>query len=97
LDGYQLARRGRLDHTGTVSHNAARMLTLTAGIGRRLGRRMMRHTAGNPRLVRLTAGNLAGVTIQPLNAIDRLYQLGLLTDRRADARAGAVSRDGGTD
>jgi 2-polyprenyl-6-methoxyphenol hydroxylase-like FAD-dependent oxidoreductase len=88
LLGYQSARLGRLDHTATVSHNAARMLTVTAGLGRWLGRRMMRRTAANPRLRRLTAGNLAGVAIRPLRPLDRLYQLGLLTDRQAGSPAG---------
>ena len=83
LQAYDDARLRRLDHIATVSHNAARMLTTTTGAGRRLGRRMMRHTAANPRLLRITAGNLAGVAIRPLTAVDRLYQLGVLTDRRA--------------
>ncbi|MBO4207338.1 FAD-dependent oxidoreductase [Micromonospora echinofusca] len=85
LDDYQRTRLARLDHTATVSHNAARMLTTTGGLARLLGRRMMRHTAGNRRLLRLTAGNLAGVDLRPLRPVDRLYQFGLLTDRRADA------------
>lgn len=87
---YQSARLRRLDHTATVSHNAARMITVTSGLGRRLGRRMMRHTAANPRLLRLTAGNLAGVAIRPLRPLDRLYQFGLMTDRHAGAPSGTA-------
>jgi 2-polyprenyl-6-methoxyphenol hydroxylase-like FAD-dependent oxidoreductase len=94
LLGYQSARLARLNHTATISHNAARMLTLTPGPGQRLGRRMMRHTAANPRLVRLTAGNLSGVAIQSLRPMDRLYQLGLLSDRRANAPIGGAPAGG---
>jgi 2-polyprenyl-6-methoxyphenol hydroxylase-like FAD-dependent oxidoreductase len=83
LAGYQQQRIGRLDHTATVSHNAARMLTLPPGLARTVGRRMMRNTAANPRLVRLTTGNLSGVALAPLRPVDRLYQFGLLRDRRA--------------
>jgi 2-polyprenyl-6-methoxyphenol hydroxylase-like FAD-dependent oxidoreductase len=83
LREYHDARLPRLDHTATVSHNAARMLTTTAGVGRMLGGRMMRNTAANPRLLRITAGNLAGTDIHPLTLVDRLYQLGLLHDRHA--------------
>ncbi|MFK3984770.1 FAD-dependent oxidoreductase [Micromonospora sp. NPDC050397] len=83
LAGYHADRLRRLDHTATVSHNAARMLTSTAGPARLLGGRMMRHTAANPRLLRLTTGNLAGVDPHRLTPVDRLYQLGLLRDRRA--------------
>ncbi|SDS93552.1 FAD-dependent oxidoreductase [Actinoplanes derwentensis] len=83
LLAYQRQRLPRLDHTATVSHNAARMLTTTGGAARLLGRRMMRHTATNPRLLRLTTGNMSGVELQPLRTVDRLYQFGLLTDRHA--------------
>jgi len=89
LRAYHRARLDRLDHVATVSHNAARMLTTTGGAAKRLGRRMMRHTAGNPRLLRLTAGNLSGVSLQPLSTMDRLYQLGLLTDRNAHVEVAA--------
>ncbi len=80
---YQRRRLPRLDHTATVSHNAARMLTTTGGAARLLGRRMMRHTATNRRLLRLTTGNMSGVELRPLRPVDRLYQFGLLTDRHA--------------
>jgi 2-polyprenyl-6-methoxyphenol hydroxylase-like FAD-dependent oxidoreductase len=86
LQGYQQARSGRLAHTATVSHNAARMLTVTGGLGQVLGRRMMRHTAANSRLLQATAANLAGVGVHPLSLADRLYQLGLLTDPHRDGR-----------
>jgi 2-polyprenyl-6-methoxyphenol hydroxylase-like FAD-dependent oxidoreductase len=81
LRDYHHARRGHLDHVATVSHNAARMLTTTAGLARRVGRRMMRHTAANPRLLRLTVGNMSGVELRPLTAMDRLYQLGVVRGR----------------
>jgi 2-polyprenyl-6-methoxyphenol hydroxylase-like FAD-dependent oxidoreductase len=84
LLAHQAHRLPRLDHTATVSHNAARMLTVTTGLGKRLGRRMMRNTAANARLRQITAGNLAGTLVRPLRPLDRLYQLGLRRDRRAD-------------
>ncbi|WP_326558809.1 FAD-dependent oxidoreductase [Micromonospora sp. NBC_01796] len=96
LTQYHRTRLRRLDHTATVSHNAARMLTSTTGVARLLGGRMMRHTAGNPRLLRLTTGNLAGVDLHRLTPVDRLYQLGLLSDRRAYAGTGQPSANGGT-
>lgn len=95
LRDYQETRLRRLDHTATVSHNAARMLTTTGGAARLLGRRMMRHTAGNRRLLRLTAGNLAGVDLRPLRMVDRLYQLGIITDRHADAVGVQAATNGG--
>ncbi|WP_431922183.1 FAD-dependent oxidoreductase [Micromonospora wenchangensis] len=83
LRDYDAARRPRLDHVATVSHNAARMITSVSGLPRLLGARMMRRTAANPRLLGLTAGNLSGTNVRPLSLVDRMYQLGLLTDRHA--------------
>jgi 2-polyprenyl-6-methoxyphenol hydroxylase-like FAD-dependent oxidoreductase len=85
LRDYQRARQPRLDHTATVSHNASRMITSVSGLPKLLGARMMRRTAANPRLLRLTAGNLSGTNVRPLSFADRLYQLGLLVDRHAHA------------
>lgn len=84
LDAFDAARRPRLDHIATVSHNAARMITALSGAPRLLGGRMMRHTAANPRLLALTAGNMSGTSVRPLTRVDRLYQLGLLPDRHAN-------------
>ncbi|TDP92991.1 FAD-dependent oxidoreductase [Labedaea rhizosphaerae] len=84
LAAYEAARRPRLDHIATVSHNATRMITALSGAPKLLGARMMRRTAANPRLLRKTAGNLSGTDVQPLTFVDRLYQLGLLVDRHAD-------------
>ncbi|WKU04980.1 NAD(P)/FAD-dependent oxidoreductase [Micromonospora sp. HUAS LYJ1] len=83
LRDYDAARRPQLDHVATVSHNAARMITSVSGLPRLLGARMMRRTAANPRLLGLTAGNLSGTNVRPLSLVDRMYQLGLLTDRHA--------------
>ncbi|AXO35092.1 FAD-dependent oxidoreductase [Micromonospora chalcea] len=83
LLAFEAARRPRLDHVATVSHNASRMITAVSGLPKLLGARMMRRTAANPRLLGLTAGNLSGTDVRPLSAVDRLYQLGLLADRHA--------------
>ncbi|MFJ6194893.1 FAD-dependent oxidoreductase [Micromonospora sp. NPDC092111] len=80
---FHAARRPRLDHVATVSHNASRMITSVSGLPKLLGARMMRRTAANPRLLGLTAGNLSGTNVRPLSLVDRLYQLGLLVDRHA--------------
>ena len=85
LLAFEAARRPRLDHIATVSHNAARMITALSGAPRLLGERMMRRTAANARLLARTAGNLSGTDVRPLTRIDRLHQLGLLPDRRAKA------------
>ncbi|SCF00768.1 FAD-dependent oxidoreductase [Micromonospora mirobrigensis] len=87
LRAFEAARRPRLDHVATVSHNASRMITSVSGLPRVLGARMMRRTAANPRLLGLTAGNLSGTDVRPLSRTDRLYQLGLLTDRHAHTPA----------
>lgn len=87
LEAYQAARAPRLDHIATVSHNASRMITSVSGLPKLLGTRMMRGTAANPRLLRITAGNLSGVSMQPLSLRDRFYQMGLLADRQASAAA----------
>jgi 2-polyprenyl-6-methoxyphenol hydroxylase-like FAD-dependent oxidoreductase len=84
LEKFEAARRPRLDHIATVSHNAARMITALSGAPKLLGARMMRRTAANPRLLRQTAGNLSGIDLRPLTFVDRLYQLGLLVDRHAN-------------
>jgi 2-polyprenyl-6-methoxyphenol hydroxylase-like FAD-dependent oxidoreductase len=86
LADFESARRVRLDHLATVSHNAARMITSVSGLPKLLGGRMMRRTAANPRLLRMTAGNLSGTDVRPLSFLDRLYQLGVLADRHADVR-----------
>ncbi|MFD4205419.1 FAD-dependent oxidoreductase [Micromonospora tulbaghiae] len=83
LRAFEAARRPRLDHVATVSHNASRMITAVSGLPKLLGARMMRRTAANSRLLGLTAGNLSGTDVRPLSAVDRLYQLGLLADRHA--------------
>ncbi|KOX21741.1 monooxygenase [Saccharothrix sp. NRRL B-16348] len=83
LAAYEAARRPSLDHIAQVSHNAARMITALSGAPRLLGARMMRRTAANPRLLRRTAGNMSGTDVRPLTFVDRLYQLGVLADRRA--------------
>jgi 2-polyprenyl-6-methoxyphenol hydroxylase-like FAD-dependent oxidoreductase len=83
LAAFEAERRPRLDHIATVSHNASRMITAVSGLPRLLGARMMRRTAANPRLLGLTAGNLSGTNVRPLSFVDRLYQLGVLVDRRA--------------
>ncbi|KWV33165.1 FAD-dependent oxidoreductase [Micromonospora rifamycinica] len=87
LRDYDAARRPRLDHVATVSHSAALMLTSVSGLPRLLGGRMMRRTAANPRLLGLTAGNLSGTAVRPLSLVDRMYQLGLLVDRKAHRTA----------
>lgn len=83
LRRYQQRRMPVLTHIATVSHNAARMITETSPIQRRLGRRMMRYTARNSRLCALTTYNMSGLGRRPLQPIDRLYQFGLLPDVRA--------------
>ena len=87
LESYEASRAPRLDHIATVSHNASRMITSVSGLPKLLGARMMRGTAANPRLLRITAGNLSGVSVQPLSLRDRFYQMGLLADRQAHAAA----------
>jgi 2-polyprenyl-6-methoxyphenol hydroxylase-like FAD-dependent oxidoreductase len=91
LEAYQAARAPRLDHIAIVSHNASRMITSVSGLPKLLGARMMRGTAANPRLLRMTAANLSGVSVQPLSLRDRFYQMGLLTDRQAHAAAPDLS------
>ena len=91
LRAFEAARRPRLDHIATVSHNAARMITALSGAPRLLGERMMRRTAANPRLLARTAGNLSGTDVRPLTRVDRLYQLGLLADRHAHAVPAAAT------
>jgi 2-polyprenyl-6-methoxyphenol hydroxylase-like FAD-dependent oxidoreductase len=87
LETYQAGRAPRLDHIATVSHNASRMITSVSGLPQLLGARMMRGTAANPRLLRITAGNLSGVSMEPLSLRDRFYQMGLLGDDQAHAAA----------
>jgi 2-polyprenyl-6-methoxyphenol hydroxylase-like FAD-dependent oxidoreductase len=91
LTSFAASRQPRLDHLATVSHNASRMITSVSGLPKLLGGRMMRRTAANSRLLGMTAGNLSGTNLRPLSFLDRLYQLGVLIDRHADARpAGTV-------
>jgi 2-polyprenyl-6-methoxyphenol hydroxylase-like FAD-dependent oxidoreductase len=93
LEAYQAARAPRLDHIATVSHNASRMITSVSGLPKLLGGRMMRGTAASPRLLRITAGNLSGVSVQPLSLRDRFCQMGLLADRQAHAAAAPDPRE----
>ncbi|MBF6065725.1 FAD-dependent monooxygenase [Nocardia terpenica] len=82
LTDYERVRLPQLRHVATVSHNASRMLTAVSPVGRRLGRRLLRGTANNPRLLAATCRNIAGVNPAPLGMVDRLYQLGLLPAQR---------------
>ncbi|MBV8932292.1 MAG: FAD-dependent monooxygenase [Kutzneria sp.] len=83
LRSYHDERIGLLHQIATMSHNATRMMTGTSRGGRMLGRRMLRGTAGNPRLRFLVTYNLSGLGMRPLGTTDRLYQVGLLPDRHA--------------
>ncbi|OLR93603.1 FAD-dependent oxidoreductase [Actinokineospora bangkokensis] len=75
-------RRQALEHVGTTSHNATRMITDRSPLGRALGRRALRKTGGNRRLSFTIMHNMAGLGRHPLTPLDRLHQLGILPDPR---------------
>ncbi|GAA2306039.1 FAD-dependent oxidoreductase [Streptomyces violaceusniger] len=72
-----------LAQAATTSGNAARMVTDLSWRGRVLGRRAVRHTGANPRLLHTVTHNMSGLGPRPLTLLDRLQQLGLLPDPRA--------------
>ncbi|MBO3741336.1 FAD-dependent oxidoreductase [Actinoplanes flavus] len=82
LLAYQHARARRIKDVHVMSHNAARMITQTSWAGRLLGRRLLSRTGRNPRLSHLTAYNMSGLGMRPLNVVDRLVQLGALPETR---------------
>lgn len=83
LRGYERDRLPALVHTARTSGNAARMVTDLSRPGRVLGRRAVRFTGANPRLLHAVTYNMAGLGPRPLTLLDRLHQLGLLPDPRA--------------
>ncbi|NLU75754.1 FAD-dependent monooxygenase [Streptomyces sp. HNM0575] len=83
LRGYELERLPVLAHAARTSDNAARMVTDLSWPGRVLGRRAVRCTGANPRLLHTITYNMAGLGPRPLTLLDRLHQIGLLPDPRA--------------
>ncbi|MQY04658.1 FAD-dependent oxidoreductase [Actinomadura macrotermitis] len=83
LRGYEDQRMGRIGDVHAMSHNAARMMTSTSRGGRLLGRRLLSGTARSARLSYLTTYNMSGLGMRRLGPLDRLFQLGVLPDRRA--------------
>ena len=87
LARYQAERRAWIRHIDLISHDAARLSTMTSRTGRWLGRRLLDRTNDNPRLRQSATYNLAGLDIRPLRLLDRLYRLGL-PDPSVRARQG---------
>ncbi|WP_314174671.1 FAD-dependent oxidoreductase [Streptomyces winkii] len=83
LRDYEQDRLPVLGHAGRTSANAARMVTDLTWPGRVLGRRAVRCTGANPRLLHTITYNMAGLGPRPLTLLDRLHQIGLLPDPRA--------------
>lgn len=83
LDAYRRERAPVLASAARTSANAARMVTDLSWPGRAVGRRAVRHTGANPRLLHTVTHNMAGLGPLPLTPLDRLQQLGLLPDPRA--------------
>ncbi|MEQ0565414.1 NAD(P)/FAD-dependent oxidoreductase [Amycolatopsis sp. NEAU-NG30] len=95
LPAYQADRLPALVHNQRMSHRAARLITNTSPLGRRLGTHALHRTAANPRLVHLMAYNMAGLGIRPFSPADRLRQFGLLPhDRPRPAKAAAGAHPG---
>ncbi|EST38179.1 hypothetical protein N566_08875 [Streptomycetaceae bacterium MP113-05] len=84
LRAYQAERGPFLASAARTSANAARMVTDLGWPGRVLGRRAVRCTGANPRLLHAVTHNMAGLGPRRLTALDRLQQVGLLPDPRAD-------------
>lgn len=83
LAAYQGERLPFLAQAARTSANAARMVTDLTWPGRLVGRRAVRCTGANPRLLHTVTYNMAGLGPRPLTALDRLQQIGLLPDPRA--------------
>ncbi|MFF1417763.1 FAD-dependent oxidoreductase [Streptomyces sp. NPDC058280] len=83
LHAYQAERLPFLVQAAQTSGNAARMVTDLSWPGRVVGRRAVRCTGANPRLLHTVTYNMAGLGPRPLTPLDRLQQIGLLPDPRA--------------
>lgn len=83
LHGYEEDRLPVLGQAARTSDNAARMVTDLTWPGRVLGRRAVRCTGANPRLLHTITYNMSGLGPRPLTLLDRLHQIGLLPDPRA--------------
>ena len=83
LRAYQAERRPILAQAATTSDNAARMVTDLTWRGRVVGRRAVRCTGRNPRLLHTVTYNMSGLGPRPMTFLDRLHQLGVLPDPRA--------------
>ncbi|MFD5327776.1 FAD-dependent oxidoreductase [Streptomyces sp. NPDC127092] len=87
LRAYEGERLERIKDIHSMSHNAARMMTSTSRGGRILGRRLLSGSARSGRLRHQLTYNMSGLGIRPLGTLDRLFQLGVLPDRRRAAVA----------
>ncbi|CAM3838506.1 NAD(P)/FAD-dependent oxidoreductase [Nocardiopsis rhodophaea] len=83
LESYEEQRVDRIRDIHVMSHRAARMMTSTSRGGRLLGKRLLSGTARSRRLRHQLTYNLSGLGMRPLSVLDRLFQLGVLPDRRA--------------
>jgi 2-polyprenyl-6-methoxyphenol hydroxylase-like FAD-dependent oxidoreductase len=83
LRGYESDRLPVLAQAASTSDKAARMVTELGWPARALGRRAVRCTGANPRLLHTITYNMAGLGPRPLTLLDRLQQIGLLPDPRA--------------
>ncbi|MFC4494292.1 FAD-dependent oxidoreductase [Streptomyces ovatisporus] len=83
LRAYEQDRLPVLAQAARTSDNAARMVTDLSLPGRLLGRRAVRCSGANPRLLHTITYNMAGLGPRPLTLLDRLQQLGLLPDPRS--------------
>lgn len=82
LRAYETERLERIKDIHNMSHNAARMMTSTSRGGRILGRRLLSGSARSGRLRYQMTYNMSGLGMRPLGTLDRLVQLGVLSDRR---------------
>lgn len=83
LHAYEEDRLPFLAHVARTSDAAARMTTELSFPGRWLGRRAVRCTGANPRLLHAVTYNMAGLGPRRITFLDRLHQLGVLPDPRA--------------
>lgn len=84
LLGYERARIPVIRTIWQHSHRLATVFTDTSLLRQRISQRVMRRSSNNDRLRWRLTSNIAGFSHEPFTLRDRLYQFGVLPDRRAD-------------
>ncbi|MEU1209451.1 NAD(P)/FAD-dependent oxidoreductase [Nocardia sp. NPDC005825] len=84
LAEYERSRRPGLQYISQISHHLSMAFTSTSPTLQAISKRMMLRNEHNIRLQHILTYNMSGLGLRPMTFRDRFYQLGVLSDPRAN-------------